>query len=205
MDTEPQSLINSTCLDLLMNEIVPLAIRTTEEQSNPIDQPTNDESELIKKLDISPITAGGVEIFDSEYIQSEDVYYKVEQYGFSIGIRISEILIYKNSNNEILKNLELLNIMKFICRDVWKLIYGKQMDNLRTNHKGTFVLIDNSFKIFNNYDSPIDLNDTILKSKPYLYIPTGIIRGVLKSFGVESIVTPEITKFPSVSFNIQTS
>lgn len=202
MATEPTSLVNSTCLDLLLNEIVPLAIRTTEEQSKPINQALDDKT---SQLSFEQPLAGGVEIFDSEFLNSEDVNYKIEQYGFSIGLRMAEILIYNNSNNEILKNLELLNIMKFVCRDVWKLVYGKQMDNLRTNHRGTFVLIDNSFKNFNRLDSPIDFNDTINKSKPYLWIPAGIIRGVLKSFGVESLVTPEITKFPSVSFNIQTN
>lgn len=202
MASETTQLVNSTCLDLLLNEIVPLAIRTTEDQSKPVDQSLE---EKVSEITLDSTIAGGVEIFDSEHLNSEDVYYKVEQYGFSIGLRLAEILIYKNSNNEILKNLELLNIMKFVCRDVWKLIYGKQMDNLRTNHRGTFVLIDNSFKNFNRFDSPIDFNDTLTKSKPYLWIPTGIIRGVLKSFGVESIVTPEITKFPSVSFNIQTN
>lgn len=202
MATEPTSLVNSTCLDLLLNEIVPLAIRTTEEQSKPINQALDDKT---SQLSLEQPLAGGVEIFDSEFLNSEDVNYKIEQYGFSIGLRMAEILIYNNSNNEILKNLELLNIMKFVCRDVWKLVYGKQMDNLRTNHRGTFVLIDNSFKNFNRLDSPIDFNDTINKSKPYLWIPAGIIRGVLKSFGVESLVTPEITKFPSVSFNIQTN
>ncbi|CAM9023565.1 hypothetical protein WICANDRAFT_36745 [Wickerhamomyces anomalus NRRL Y-366-8] len=202
MATEPTSLVNSTCLDLLLNEIVPLAIRTTEEQSKPINQALDDKT---SQLSLEQPLAGGVEIFDSEFLNSEDVNYKIEQYGFSIGLRMAEILIYNNSNNEILKNLELLNIMKFVCRDVWKLVYGKQMDNLRTNHRGTFVLIDNSFKNFNRLDSPIDFNDTINKSKPYLWIPAGIIRGVLKSFSVESLVTPEITKFPSVSFNIQTN
>lgn len=202
MATESTSLVNSTCLDLLLNEIVPLAIRTTEEQSKPINQALDDKT---SQLSLEQPLAGGVEIFDSEFLNSEDVSYKIEQYGFSIGLRMAEILIYNNSNNEILKNLELLNIMKFVCRDVWKLVYGKQMDNLRTNHRGTFVLIDNSFKNFNRLDSPIDFNDTINKSKPYLWIPAGIIRGVLKSFGVESLVTPEITKFPSVSFNIQTN
>lgn len=202
MATEPTSLVNSTCLDLLLNEIVPLAIRTTEEQSKPINQALDDKT---SQLSLEQPLAGGVEIFDSEFLNSEDVNYKIEQYGFSIGLRMAEILIYNNSNNEILKNLELLNIMKFVCRDVWKLVYGKQMDNLRTNHRGTFVLIDNSFKNFNRLDSPIDFNDTINKSKPYLWIPAGIIRGVLKSFSVESLVTPEITKFPSVSFNRQTN
>lgn len=194
--------VNSTCLDLLINEIVPLAIRTTEEQSKPIDESLTTKT---AELSLDPLIAGNVEELDSEFLNSEGVYYKVEEYGFSIGLRIAEILIYQNSNNEILKNLELLNIMKFVCRDVWKLMYSKQMDNLKTNHRGTFVLIDNNFEYFQRFDSPLDFEDTLEKMKPYLYIPSGIIRGVLKSFGVESIVTPEVNKNSSVSFNIQTN
>lgn len=198
MDTQ----VNATCLDLLLNEVVPLAIRTTREAKQTDEQVIES---LIPQIKIRDDDTGDVQIFNSDLLLSEDVSHKIEQYGYNIGLRLSEILIYKDSQNEILKNLELLNIMKFICRDVWKSLYAKQMDNLRTNHRGTFVLIDNSFKMFQRFDSPLDQQDTINKSKPYLWIPCGIIRGVLKSFGVDSLVTPEVTKFPSVSFNIQTN
>ena len=36
--------------------------------------------------------------------------------------------------------------MKFICKDFWTAIYRKQIDNLRTNHQGVYVLQDNRFK-----------------------------------------------------------
>lgn len=36
--------------------------------------------------------------------------------------------------------------MKFICTDFWVSIYKKQIDNLRTNHQGVYVLQDNSFR-----------------------------------------------------------
>lgn len=200
--TEITPQVNATCLDLLINEMVPLAIRTTRELKQSYEQAIES---LVPQISIKDEDTGDVEILNSELLHSEDVTHKLENCGYSIGIRLSEVLIYKDSQNEILKNLELLNIMKFICRDVWRELYGKQMDNLRTNHRGTFVLIDNAFKTFQRFDSPVDLQDTIYKCKPYLWISSGIIRGVLKSFGVDSLITPEITKFPMVSFNIQTN
>lgn len=39
-----------------------------------------------------------------------------------------------------------LETVKFICKDVWVALYDKQIDNLRTNHRGVYVLQDNSFK-----------------------------------------------------------
>ncbi|KAH8921456.1 hypothetical protein BT69DRAFT_331994 [Atractiella rhizophila] len=40
---------------------------------------------------------------------------------------------------------EPLEIIKFVCKDLWITLYGKQIDNLRTNHRGVWVLQDNRF------------------------------------------------------------
>jgi len=39
-----------------------------------------------------------------------------------------------------------LDTMKFICTDFWSSINKKQIDNLRTNHQGVYVLQDNAFR-----------------------------------------------------------
>ena len=39
-----------------------------------------------------------------------------------------------------------LDTMKFICTDFWSSIYKKQINNLRTNHQGVYVLQDNAFR-----------------------------------------------------------
>ena len=38
-----------------------------------------------------------------------------------------------------------LDIIKFLCKDLWQAVFRKQIDNLKTNHRGTFVLTDNVF------------------------------------------------------------
>lgn len=33
-----------------------------------------------------------------------------------------------------------LEIFKFICKEFWTFVFGKQVDNLKTNHRGVYVL-----------------------------------------------------------------
>ncbi|KAI5949617.1 TRS33 [Candida jiufengensis] len=145
---------------------------------------------------------GTINILDSQLLYTDDVTIRIEQFGYNLGLKISEILLYKHASST--KIIDILDIMKFICRDVWKFIFIKQIDNLRTNHRGTFVLIDNHFKLFENIRSQRGMQDTITKSKIYLWFPCGLIRGVLWSFGIDGSVVGEFNQFPSVQFNIQT-
>jgi hypothetical protein len=39
-----------------------------------------------------------------------------------------------------------LDSIKFICKDLWPLLFRKQIDNLKTNHRGVFVLTDQRFQ-----------------------------------------------------------
>ena len=39
-------------------------------------------------------------------------------------------------------------MIKFICKEIWQVVFLKQIDNLRTNHKGTYRLQDNAFRAF---------------------------------------------------------
>ena len=39
-----------------------------------------------------------------------------------------------------------LDIMKFVCKEFWSTLFKKQIDNLRTNHMGIYVLLDNRFR-----------------------------------------------------------
>ena len=39
-----------------------------------------------------------------------------------------------------------LDAIKFLCKDLWTLLWKKQIDNLKTNHRGIFVLTDNRFQ-----------------------------------------------------------
>ena len=80
---------------------------------------------------------------------------KLEQLGYNAGFRLIERLAkdYPKFKDE-------LDLLKFICKDFWVAVFRwdeinfpltcfngrKQIDNLRTNHQGVYVLQDNSFK-----------------------------------------------------------
>lgn len=142
-------------------------------------------------------------VFSAKNLESDDVAVRVEAYGYALGLRLTEVLMYKASASS--RPEDILDIMKFVCRDVWRCLYGKQMDNLRTNHRGTFVLIDNSQRLMAQLHSLQGRSDTINKGRVYMWFPCGVIRGVLLSFGVAAHVTADAVNHPAVTFNIQTS
>ncbi|ANZ76482.1 BA75_03398T0 [Komagataella pastoris] len=132
-----------------------------------------------------------------------------EEIGYNIGLKLVDYLLYlqkeKNATGTP-KFDQVVNIMKFVCKNVWESLFGRQIDNLRTNHRGTYVLVDRSFTMISRLDSPQGVQDTLNQTrKHYLWYPCGIIRGLLDSLDIDSTVQAEVTEFPSVSFHIQTS
>ncbi|KAJ7212188.1 TRAPP complex subunit trs33, partial [Mycena pura] len=98
---------------------------------------------------------------------------------------------------------ETLDAIKFICKDIWAACWDKQVDNLRTNHRGVYVLQDNSFKPVSRVSSWEGRADAINRAKLYAAIPAGIIRGALSRLGYQTTVTPEITSLPQCTFQVK--
>ena len=96
--------INASCFDLLIIEIVPLALR------------------VINETTANAGAAGAV--------NDDDVYYKIEQFGFKLGRNLAEIFTRERERFQ-----NQLDVMKFICKELWPLIFKKQIDNLKTNHR----------------------------------------------------------------------
>lgn len=191
--------VNARCLDFLLMEMISNSIRVTQHKE--VESRSNGKSDnAVEELDDAP---GSVAILDHPSINTDDVTLRNETYGFQVGIRLCELLMYKNLQSSKITNI--LDIMKFVCRDVWRCLYGKQMDNLRTNHRGVFVLVDNNCRLISSMNSSKGLPDTISRARSFLWFPCGVIRGILLSFGIESLVNAEINQFPSVIFSIQTS
>ena len=65
----------------------------------------------------------------------------LELLGYNAGYRIIERLTREHP-----KFKDELDLMKFICKDFWTSVFKKQIDNLRTNHQGVYVLQDKNFK-----------------------------------------------------------
>ncbi|KAJ6557410.1 TRAPP complex subunit trs33 [Mycena vulgaris] len=98
---------------------------------------------------------------------------------------------------------ETLDAIKFICKDIWAACWDKQVDNLRTNHRGVYVLQDNSFKPVSRVSSWEGRADAIKRAKLYAAMPAGIIRGALSRLGFQTTVSPEITSLPQCTFQVK--
>jgi len=119
----------------------------------------------------------------------------LEYIGFSTGYKVIERL-----TKEMARFKDELDTMKFICTDFWSAIYKKQIDNLRTNHHGVYVLQDNSFRFL----SRISNGKQYLELAPrYVAFTCGVIRGGLSNLGINCLVTAEVQSMPSCKFHIQ--
>ncbi|KAL3287185.1 hypothetical protein HHI36_001662 [Cryptolaemus montrouzieri] len=119
----------------------------------------------------------------------------LEYIGFFTGFRMIERL-----TREMPRFKDELDTMKFICTDFWSVIYKKQIDNLRTNHQGVYVLQDNNFRFLTRLSNGKQYLDVAPR---YVTFTCGVLRGSLANLGVDSIVTAEIQTMPSCKFHIQ--
>ncbi|KAE9618993.1 hypothetical protein Lal_00047376 [Lupinus albus] len=137
---------------------------------------------------------------------------RIEAIGYQLGFQLSER--YTMERPPFNDNLEAI---KFICKDFWSNLFKKQIDNLRTNHRGTFVLQDNKFRwltrmsIDSSADNgssvednstPAAENKTAHAISMHLYFPCGIIRGALSNLGIPCAVSADISNLPACSFVI---
>ena len=115
---------------------------------------------------------------------------QLENFGERLGLCLNErvsIDFFERLGKEKseIKNLEYI---KYICKEIWTYVFGKSIDKLQTNNKGTFYLTDLNFKFF----SRMDFNKE--EQKYFLFGSTFIrsfIRGILLGFQLESEVNME--------------
>lgn len=121
---------------------------------------------------------------------------RLEWMGFSVGYRVIERLTkdWGRFKDE-------LDMIKFICMDFWASLYHKQIDNLRTNHHGVYVLQDNNFRLLEKVGA--NGSKQYLRECPHLVAFTcGLLRGSLANLGIISTVHAEISALPSCKFNV---
>jgi len=156
----------------------------------------NSEREsVISLVSRSGSATGGKSVVDED---EEPVRQRLEAIGMHVGANFSERLCRDRPLFS-----ETLDAIKFICKDVWAACWDKQVDNLRTNHRGVYVLQDNSFKPITRLSSCDGRAEAIKRARLYVAIPAGIIRGALSRLGYAGTVNPEITSLPQCTFQVK--
>jgi len=150
--------------------------------------------ELPLELLHGEMVCSGILMANEDKDNTNELLSKLEYIGFTTGYRLIERLLRDSSRFK-----DELDTIKFICKDFWTAIYKKQIDNLRTNHQGTYVLQDNSFKFL----SKISASKQSLEHGPkFLSYTCGIIRGALANLGIPSVVIAEVATMPTCRFHI---
>ncbi|KAI8987737.1 BET3 family protein [Mycotypha africana] len=123
---------------------------------------------------------------------SDAIYYKLESIGYAVGQRLVERFTKDRP-----RFVDTLDVVKFICKDLWTIMFKKQIDNLKTNHR------DNGFRWFMRMSTDIGGADSAKKAMPYVWFPCGLIRGALANLGVPTVVVAETTNLPQCTFQIK--
>ncbi|PCH33186.1 TRAPP complex subunit trs33 [Wolfiporia cocos MD-104 SS10] len=130
--------------------------------------------------------------------EEEAVRTRLEAIGMHVGANITEMLCHDRPLFS-----ETLDAVKFVCKDLWAACWDKQVDNLRTNHRGIYVLQDHSFKPISRISSYEGRAEALRKAKLYIAMPVGILRGALIRLGYQAVVVAEVTNLPQCSFQLR--
>ncbi|KAL1608353.1 hypothetical protein SLS60_003294 [Paraconiothyrium brasiliense] len=131
--------VATSCLDFLLIELVPMAYRITADlaakEQEYLNGPgtTKASQQHAEKKDIDNDA--------NEEEAREAVFHRLETLGYRVGLGVVERVSRTHP-----RPTSPLATIKFLCKDLWTLLFRKQIDNLKTNHRGIYVLTDNTFK-----------------------------------------------------------
>ncbi|KAJ9474231.1 Trafficking protein particle complex subunit 33 [Pseudozyma hubeiensis] len=124
---------------------------------------------------------------------------RLEGIGYHVGYHMTEILARDRA-----RFTDTLDVLKFICKEVWTAVWGKQVDNLRTNHRGVYVLHDNQFGPLRHVSTAQGAQVTAKEARVFLSYPVGIVKGALAQLDVPSTVVAETNQAPQCTFHVKT-
>ncbi|KAH6905887.1 trafficking protein particle complex subunit 6B [Coprinopsis sp. MPI-PUGE-AT-0042] len=137
----------------------------------------------------------------SQIVDEEDepLRARLESIGVHVGANYAERLCVNRG-----PFTDTLDVIKFVCKDLWNALYNKQIDNLRTNHRGVYVLQDTTFKPIQRVSSHLGRAESLKRAKIYSFVAAGAILGTLTRLGFPpTSVTPEINALPNCTFQVR--
>ncbi|KAI1483925.1 hypothetical protein K445DRAFT_362697 [Daldinia sp. EC12] len=196
------SFLSTSCLDFLMIELVPMAYRVANELDAP--EPAGESNSSSSNNNSSGETATGTGASVGPHTKLEEdeerdaVFFRLDGLGYRVGLGLVE----RFSRDRPRFN-DTLDAIKFVCKDLWMLVFKKQVDNLKTNHRGVYVLTDNVFRPLSRMSADPG-GHAVVRAQPFLWFPCGIIRGALAAMGIAATVQAETNELPGAVFQIKT-
>ncbi|KAJ1734567.1 hypothetical protein LPJ72_002293 [Coemansia sp. Benny D160-2] len=188
------ALVSTTLGAKLLSERIALGLEPQDTAGSSTDK---EGADIIQTSTQCSTTSGWTDLPDDKELM-EQVYVKLEMVGFRVGRRLAERFAPLNR-----RLADTLDVVKFVCKDVWMMLFNRQIDNLKTNHRGIYVLQDNKFKWFLRMSGNSGGAAAARRAQPYIWLPCGIIRGILDSFGINTVVIAETLGLPQCTFQIK--
>ncbi|KAI0024871.1 transport protein particle component [Xylariomycetidae sp. FL0641] len=197
--------VGTSCLDLLLIEIVPMAYRLAHELDGTAAAAADEQSAKSenRKSTTTTVTSPppasartATKMDDDE--EREAVFFRLEALGYRVGLGLVE----RFSRDRPRFN-DTLDAIKFVCKDLWMLVFKKQVDNLKTNHRGVYVLSDHAFRPLARMSTDAG-GRAVARAQPFLWFPCGILRGALAAMGISATVQAETSELPGAVFQIKT-
>ncbi|KUI60731.1 Trafficking protein particle complex subunit 6B [Cytospora mali] len=189
--------LNSSCFDFLLIELVPMAYRVTNEL----------EAAAAANTSVPPGSATTTNNTGQQGLAADnkDVSSVAGTGTMSIGTGTGtgaagskRVLDEEEERDAVFYRLETLGY-----RVGQGLVERKQVDNLKTNHRGVYVLTDNAFRPFSRMSTEAG-GQAVLRAEPFLWFPCGIVRGALAAMGINATVQAETSELPGAVFQIKT-
>ncbi|KAF5351425.1 hypothetical protein D9758_013527 [Tetrapyrgos nigripes] len=111
------------------------------------------------------------------FAERTDLYLQIATSEAGTRQKSSQLLLYPRMTPKLTATLD---VIKFVCKDLWAACWDKQVDNLQTNHRGMYVLQDNAFKTITRLSSWEGRANATRKAKLYVAMPAGLIKGALQ-------------------------
>jgi trafficking protein particle complex subunit 6 len=135
------SFVGASCLDFLLIELVPMAYRITnqvdaasqEDNNTTSAQPEGQEQQQQQGTSRTSLVSGSARTVTTKMDEDEErdaVFYRLE----TLGYRVGQGLVERFSRDRP-RFSDTLDVIKFLCKDLWTLLFRKQVDNLKTNHR----------------------------------------------------------------------
>ncbi|KAI0887412.1 transport protein particle component [Annulohypoxylon maeteangense] len=197
------SFLSTSCLDFLMIELVPMTYRVANEldaaasATSPVTGDEGGRSSSGNGNGNGVDTAAGSHRLDEDE-ERDAVFFRLDGLGYRVGLGLVE----RFSRDRPRFN-DTLDAIKFVCKDLWMLVFKKQVDNLKTNHRGVYVLTDNAFRPLSRM-SVDPGGQAVVRAQPFLWFPCGVVRGALAAMGIAATVQAESSELPGAVFQIKT-
>ena len=129
-------MVAMSVFDLLLIELIPLAERMAREYEASLDRPSL-TNKYPRSSNTAPSTAGGTaptamagDGLPETEVFKETMFYRLERLGYRVGQGLSE-----RFSRDRPRFTDQLDVIKFLCKDLWTVVFKKQIDNLKTNHR----------------------------------------------------------------------